>query len=200
MTLAMGVALSAHRKDEYLQAARIDLARDAVLIELDLTPGIAVAEPIITMIDRDGDGSFSEEEQSGYTRQVMSALDLRLDDRQLPLRIVSSTFAGLSELRRGEGTVSLRLRATHEALSMGGHRLVFRNAHLEDRSVYLANALVPGDNRVSVSRQQRDIDQRELTIDYAVGVGGNAAKAGWLFAGMMLAAVLTVRARRRPQP
>jgi predicted O-methyltransferase YrrM len=196
MVVAASGGVSAHRSDEYLQAARVDLVRDAVLIELDLTPGIAVAEPIIAMIDRDGDGAFSREEQHRYAGQVASALELNVDDRPLTLRVLSSTFAGLRELRRGEGTIELQLRAAHDGLSIGNHRVVFRNAHLGDRSVYLANALIPADGRVSVSRQQRDAIQRELTIDYAVGIGPAAVKAGWMFVGLMLAAVLSVRARR----
>jgi hypothetical protein len=35
---------SAHRRDEYLQAARIAVGPDRVRIELDLTPGMAVAD------------------------------------------------------------------------------------------------------------------------------------------------------------
>ena len=37
--LAMSVELGAHRLDEYLQAARVALARDAIALEVDMTPG-----------------------------------------------------------------------------------------------------------------------------------------------------------------
>lgn len=53
LTLASvgGTSLSAHRRDEYLQAARLAIEPGAVHIELDLTPGIALAEAIISDID-----------------------------------------------------------------------------------------------------------------------------------------------------
>ena len=61
LVLAGGVALSAHRTDEYLQAARLAIDPARVQIELDLTPGIAMAETILADIDRDRDGSLSAE-------------------------------------------------------------------------------------------------------------------------------------------
>ncbi|HXI29434.1 MAG TPA: hypothetical protein VNG89_13440, partial [Vicinamibacterales bacterium] len=49
--------VSAHRRDEYLQAARLAIDPGRVQIELDLTPGIALAEAILADIDRNRDGS-----------------------------------------------------------------------------------------------------------------------------------------------
>ena len=59
--------LSAHRRDELLQAARIGIAADRVELELSLTPGIAVADDVIGTIDRDRDGVFSA---GGTTRST----------------------------------------------------------------------------------------------------------------------------------
>ena len=44
LTIAAGAAthLSAHRLDEYLQAARLGIDPDRVELQLDLTPGAAV--------------------------------------------------------------------------------------------------------------------------------------------------------------
>ncbi len=56
LALLAGTIVSAHRLDEYLQAARIDLQRDGVRIALDLTPGSAVADALIAAVDRDHDG------------------------------------------------------------------------------------------------------------------------------------------------
>jgi hypothetical protein len=60
----------------------------------------------------------------------------------------------------------LRATATPPRLSAGRHHLFFRNAHAAGRSVFLANALVPDDARVSVTAQRRDGEQSELTIEY----------------------------------
>ena len=167
-SLFVGVDLSAHRLDEYLQATRIDLQTDAVLIDLDLTAGVAVAESIIALIDSDRDGTMSGEEQRAYASEVVRALQIELDGEPLVLYLVSSTFPELSALRRGEGMIQLRLSAAHHNLPTGEHQLFFRNAHFGAQSVYLANALVPESARVAVRAQRRDDDQRELTIDYSV--------------------------------
>jgi hypothetical protein len=47
---AAGAGVSAHRLDECLQAARIAIEPDHVGLELDLTPGRAVADAIIADI------------------------------------------------------------------------------------------------------------------------------------------------------
>src|SRR5258707_6047731 len=51
--IALGSRASAHRRDEYLQAARIAVEPGRVDLELDLTPGITVADTMIGDIDRD---------------------------------------------------------------------------------------------------------------------------------------------------
>src|SRR4051812_45984017 len=52
---AGGNRLSAHRLDEYLQAARLGIGTERVELELDLTPGSSVANVIIAGIDRNRD-------------------------------------------------------------------------------------------------------------------------------------------------
>lgn len=193
MTVVAGTRVSAHRLDEYLQAARIDLRTDGVAIEFDLTPGVAVAESIIAVIDRDRDGSLAIEEQDLYARAVVSALLIEVDGEALPLRLSSSTFPELSALRRGEGVIRLQAGAAHRSLSTGAHQLFFRNAHLEQQSVYLANALVPESVRVSVAAQRRDGDQSELTVDYSIQPEWPAS--GWLLV-CVTATVLLIRFRR----
>ena len=46
------VPASAHRRDEYLQAARIAIEPGRVLASLVLTPGIAIANGLLGEIDR----------------------------------------------------------------------------------------------------------------------------------------------------
>ena len=167
-TLVAGTDVSAHRTEDYLQAARIGIEPDSVLITLDLTPGTAVAESFIAALDHDRDGSLSTKEQRAYTEQVVSGLEVKIDDRPLQPRVVSRSFPELSAFRRGEGTIRLTIQATLPRVSAGSHRLFFRNAHLAGHSVYLANALVPESVRVAVTAQRRDRDQSELTIEYTV--------------------------------
>ena len=82
-------------------------------------------------------------------------------------------------------------------MSVGSHHLLFRNRHHPDRSVYLANALVPESDRVAVTAQRRDGDQSELTIDYVLRAAPATSTAAWLLgsigAAMVLAIARTVR-------
>jgi hypothetical protein len=165
----IGVAeVSAHRRDEYLQAARLAIDPGRVQLELDLTPGIAVADAIIAAIDGNRDGSLSEDEQRAYGSLVVSALTLEVDAHPLRLQLGTSSFPDTGAMRHGEGTIRLQSTAPFQRLSIGLHRLLFRNRHHSDRSVYLANALVPDSAEVAVTAQRRDRDQRELIIEFVV--------------------------------
>ena len=168
MTVMPGTDVSAHRTEDYLQAARIGLETDGVVITLDLTPGVAVAESFIAALDHDRNGALSPTEQRAYATKVVSALDVESDARPLRPRLVSWTFPEPSAVHRGEGTVRLKIQATLPRVKAGSHRLLFRNAHLAGHSAYLANALVPESALVAVTAQRRDRDQSELTIEYTV--------------------------------
>jgi hypothetical protein len=161
-------APSAHRLDEYLQAARLAVDISRVELQLELTPGVAVADAIISDLDRDRDGHLSTTEQSAYMSRVFDDLTLAADGRTLRVRVIDSSFPDLSTLRAGEGTIIIRSGATLPQLSPGVHRLFFRNAHRRDASVYLANVLAPRSPRIAIVAQRRDANQRELTIDYVV--------------------------------
>jgi hypothetical protein len=195
----IGATVSAHRLDEYLQAARLAVEPDRVGLELDLTPGMAVANEIIAEIDRDRDGSLSPQEQIAYAAKVLSAIDLEVDGRPLQLQPAMPTFPDLDAVRRGEGTIRLRSRAFLPSQSEGAHQLFFRNGYRPEVSVYLANAVVPPSDRVAVDTQRRNRDQRELTIDYAVRTGSPAHTGAWLLISLAVvsttAKLLTRRSR-----
>jgi hypothetical protein len=186
-TLVAGTEVSAHRTEDYLQAARIGVEPDRVLITLDLTPGITVAESFIAAVDHDRDGSLSREEQREYAGQVVSALEVALDGRPLPPRVLSWSFPEPSAFRRGEGTIRLTIQAMLPPVSAGAHRLLFRNAHLSGHGAYLANALVPESARVAVTAQRRESDQRELTIEYTVQPDSPGAPLAWVLSSLAAA-------------
>ena len=176
-----GTSVSAHRLDECLQAARIAIEPTRVEVELDLTPGAAVAESMILDIDQDRDGRLSADEQRAYAERVVGSTQLEIDGRHLRLERSASTFADVGAFRRGEGTIRIRSSAGVPRQSDGAHQLVFRNTFRRDVSVYLANALVPGSDRIGVTAQRHAADQRDLTIDYVVRAEQSAVSAlAWL--------------------
>jgi hypothetical protein len=192
--VTVSAALSAHRLDEYLQAARLDLQRHSVRLTLELTPGAAVADTVIRAIDQDGDQQLSSDEQEAHAAAVVGALTLTLDGATLPMRLESFSFAERTALRRGEGTIRLVVSARHAA-DLGAHQVQFSNAHAPGQSVYLANVLVPQDGLTTVQTQRRSPDQRELTVGYAVSGGAERLVAPALMVGC-LTLFLSVRHRR----
>lgn len=164
--VAAGDRLSAHRLDELLQAARIGVEPDRVDIELTMTPGAAIVDAWIADIDRDRDGVLSPRERDGYVAAVAQEVAVDVDGRALPVRIVAANVPQVDQLRQGSGIVTIRLVATLPLMTDGAHALRFVNRHRGEGSVYLANALVPESDRVAITAQDRDGDQRELTIKY----------------------------------
>jgi len=191
LVIAGAAAVSAHRRDEYLQAARLGIEPGRVQIELDLTPGISLAETILADIDRDRDGSLSAGEQQAYGRLVLGALTLEADGTPVRAQLGAASFPEVEAMRRGEGIIRLHLAAPLPPQSGGVHHLLFRNRHHPDRSVYLANALVPESDRVAVTAQRRDGEQTELTIEYLVRAAPARPSSAWLLGGIAAATALS---------
>jgi hypothetical protein len=201
---AMPIAPSAHVLDQYLQASRIELQRDAVRVEIDLTPGVEIATPVFFAINTNRDGTISDAECRAYANQVLRALALVADDRPLTLSLTECTAPTYDEMRGGTGTIRVAASSRVRTRSPGRHRLFFRNQHEADRAIFVVNALVPAVRDITIDRQERDRVQREIRLDYTVaGKPPVDTARGWalpmLFGGivtLMVGRRLTVR---RPQ-
>jgi len=197
MAVVFGTRVSAHRLDEFLQAARIGLARDRVQLEMNLAPGIAVADGLIREIDVDRNGRLSQGEQQAYAGRVLGALELRVDDSApLQMQTAASTFPEVAALRAGSGAITIRSEAIVSELPAGPHRLVFHNNNAAAESAYLANALVPEDDSVAVTGQERTGDQRELTILFVVRAA-SASRRPWVWIGLAGGFVLALSQTHR---
>src|SRR5215468_9979956 len=73
----------AHRLDEYLQATLVSIEPGEVHLQINLTPGVAVAEEVLALIDRDRNGTISTNEAAAYGELVKRDLVVRLDQRSL---------------------------------------------------------------------------------------------------------------------
>jgi hypothetical protein len=164
----------AHRLDELLQAARVSVQPDSVRLELDLTPGVDVADGIIRAIDRNGDGRVDTGEADAYATVVVRALTLSVDAHLVALQLSRRVFPSREDLRQGIGTIRLVASAPLPP-APGRRRLTFANGYLPQISVYLVNALVPSDRRIAIVGQHRDALQRTYSLDYDV-----AAPHAWI--------------------
>ena len=196
IALAMSVAAvsagSAHQLDEYLQAAKLDIGLTRVELELELTPGVDVADAVIADIDRDGNGVASPDERSAYANRVLKAIELQLDGAPLGIQLTSSRFPALDTLRAGDGIIQLQSSAALARQDRGTHHLFFRNRHRPERAAYLANVLVPRDASIEVTAQRRNPTQSDLAIDYVVHSSRTSALA-WLLSSLIGALIFSLR-------
>jgi hypothetical protein len=168
LLVATAASPSAHRLDEYLQAARVSLAHTRVELEIDLSPGASVADGIISLIDRDDDKSISPPEAEQYGRGVLADVVLELDGCAVSLTLDRVEVPSLDEMRHGLGAIQVRASGTVEPRMGSRRELHFQNNHHPDSSVYLVNALMPSDPGISVVAQARDAKQRDVRIEYSV--------------------------------
>jgi len=198
VAIAGANTVSAHRRDELLQAARIGVAADRIELEISLTPGIAVADEVIGAIDRDGNGVLSAEEQRDHAALVMAATELRIDGEVVNTGVGTATYPLLDELREGDRSIELRSTVTIPRLSAGRHEIAFTNGYRRDISVYLANALKPDSERILIASQHRDPAQHTLAIDFTIDGNRFASLPVWLF-GSGAAAWLVFRRHTLPR-
>ncbi len=152
-------AVFAHRDDQYLQATLVAIEPSGVRLQINLTPGVAVAEQVIAEIDRDRDGSISNNEAAAYAELLKHDLTLRIDGRKLDLKLTASEFVPPAELRTGSGIIQMEFSAIFSPLAAGPHRLTLENRHLTTMSVYLINASQPRFATVQITRQKRNENQ-----------------------------------------
>ena len=180
--LVLSADVRGHRLDEYLQAARLSLASERVALEIDLTPGIAIAPGIISDVDSDRDGTIAPVEARAYGQTVLSNIELTLDGRPVNVAMDRVEVSPAGELRDGVGSIQLRASASVDRLTAGRHDLRFENNHHPGAAVYLVNALAPDDRNVGVVGQYRDPSQRTARIEYDVRRPASAQWL-WMFAG-----------------
>ena len=169
LVLGAGASVSAHRRDEVLQAARIAIEPGDLRLEINVTPGIAAADALLREIDLNQDGVLSPAEQQSFAARLVSLLTVRIDgSAPLPLTLADSNFPAPAVMKTGEAAISLRVAANLPSLAAGDHSLEFRNDHATVGSVYLANALTPASRHLTIPNQRRDVDQRALTLDFTI--------------------------------
>ena len=200
--LAIPAVVTAHRLDEYLQASRVTLDRDRITVEIDLTPGASVAPAAVSLLDRDGEGTISPAETALYGRRVLADLAVTLDNRPVVLNLTRVEVPSIAEMHDGLATIRVTAVGQVPSIASGHHQLLLRNRHAPQEMVtrvYLANAMIPSDEGVTVVRQTRDPLQQELRVDYEVapawpgqilwlafGVAGLAALAAFRWRGSLL--------------
>lgn len=165
--LAFPSAVLAHRDDQYLQATLLAIEPSGVRLQINLTPGVAVAEQVIAEIDRDRDGAISENEAAAYAKLLKRDLTLRMDGRNLEVKLTASGSVLPEELRAGSAIIQMEFSARLSPLAAGPHRLTLENRHLVPMSVYLINAARPNFATIEITRQKRNDNQSAGEIEFS---------------------------------
>jgi hypothetical protein len=184
-----------HQLDEYLQAARIAVAAHDVVLEMSLTPGVAVAPRIFALIDRDGDGLVTSAEIDSYARRVLRDVALWVDGQPVQLTLTRAECPPWEEIREGAGTIRIEAVAKARAMSAERHQIRLVNTHQPEFSAYLVNALVPSDSAITIAAQRRDVLQHGIELDVDVARSYTTALWSILIFGAF-AALATYRVSR----
>jgi len=99
--LSLATPASAHRLDEYLEAALVSIEKGQVYLSLRLIPGVAVSSAVISSIDINEDGLLSKSEQQNYASTVLRDLSLSIDGHPLQPHLVSVAFPTIEEMKEG---------------------------------------------------------------------------------------------------
>jgi hypothetical protein len=165
--LAFRPCVLAHRLDEYLQATLVAIEPDEVRLQINLTPGVAVAEQVLALVDRDRDGVISTNEAAGYAEVLKRDLIVRVDQRNLELKPTTFKFPAPTELRTGWGIIQMEFSVAPHSLAEGAHKFTLENRHLPNTSVYLFNAAPPKSRSVQIIGQRRNENQSEGEIEFS---------------------------------
>ena len=191
--LTFSSTVFAHRIDEYLQATLVVIEPDRVRLQINLTPGVAVAEQVLALMDSDRDGVISTNEAAAYCESLNREFLVRLDHRELKLKLTASYFPGCDELRTGWGFIQMEFSAWPGRSSAGAHTLTIENRHLSSVSAYLVNAAQPASPAIQVTKQIRNENQSVGEIQFTFRPRPNSFRA-LAFLALLLILVVSVSA------
>jgi hypothetical protein len=191
---ALPSAAFAHRLDECLQATIVAIEPGELRLRINLTPGAAVAEAVIALIDRNHDDVISAAEAAAYAGALRGDLAAKVDESDIELSLADCEVASPADLRTGSGIIRVEFTGGIGPLAPGNHSVTLENRHLAPASVYLVNAAAPRSRAIRIIRQSRNDNQSVGEIRYTfepsarrsslVGMGVSAAAAGAAFAGI----------------
>ena len=182
-----------HTLDEYLQATRIDITQTRIVVDLALTPGVAVASKVFAMVDGDGDGRVSPQEIQAYAGRLLRDLALRVDGQPHSLTLTRAECPPWDEIRDGAGTIRLQAAAEVSLTPLRRHRIHYENMHDTAAGVYLVNALTPSTRAIAIAAQHRDALQRRIDLD--VDVSTSSAAVYWFVLSVVGLTAISMRLR-----
>jgi len=194
--VALPPAVFGHRLDEYLQATLVSIEAGGVRVQINLTPGVAVADQVLRLIDRDNDGVISTNEAVAYAELLKRDLTLRVDCRDLELKLTAFEFPAPGELRTGWGIMQMEFFSKTSSLAGGAHKVMLENRHVPAASVYLFNAAQPKSGEIQIISQKRNDNQSVGEIEFSFSSPPSSSRVGRIVAPVVILAVAVLFGRR----
>lgn len=166
LLLAPGWA-AAHPVDEVVQGAYLTLAPGTVRLELDVTPGPAVAGAVLRSLDARPDRLITDAEARAYAERVLAQSAILLDGVAAAWRLEKVSTPPYDALRLKADTLKIYAVAARPD-QVGSHSLSYHNRYRPADSQCIANIfLQPGPGlRYRVTGQTHSDDGRVLTVSY----------------------------------
>lgn len=168
----------AHRATGLLQASLVDVQPSQVAVEVTLVPGIDIAPKIIALLDRNGDGLFSDAESTAWSAHFLAGQRVTVDGRSLPLKLTGIHASPLMEMIGGHAEIVVSFTADIGNLAQGPHSIVCANRYEPIPCAFQINGLVPKVPGVRIINHRRDERQQELALDseFSIPTGPAAQK------------------------
>lgn len=175
------VTALAHPLDVYLQATYITVRPTAIIVELDLSPGVLVAPQILAQLDPDGDQQITEAEGQAYVTALLPNLLLQVDGQPLMLAVTKIDMPSYLTIQAGYGTIRVFTTATLAEGMTGTHQLIYQNNYASTGgplgAAYQVNVLIDKETTITLGKQNREESQQRITMDFVVGAVAGATAA-----------------------
>ena len=169
---------------QYLQATLVDIEPECIRLQINLTPGVSVADAVLSLIDRDRDGKISATEAAAYSELLKRDLIVRLDQRIVELKPTSFNFPDPDEVRTGWGIIQIEYSIDPGSMSAGDTISLLENHHLNTVSAYLFNAALPRSDFIEIASQKRNESQSIGDIEFTFHPPAKSSRHAGTFASV----------------
>ena len=159
-------AASAHPVDEVVQGAYLMVAPGRLRLQLEITPGPAVAATVLRVLDADGDHVFSRAERRAFAERVLRQAALSIDGRSVSWRFDQIGVPAYAIVEQQAGTIQLFADAPLVADGKP-RRLVFLNAYRPARGPTTTNIFAAPGSTCMFAGQRRSDDGRMFAVTVA---------------------------------
>ena len=161
-------AVVAHPLDEFYQVTYITMAPNRITLQIELYPGVLIAPQILAMIDTNQDDRISEVESQAYVDLFLKDITFEVDDQSTLLVATNLEFPTPLDLKAGVGLIRFNLYTNLPADHRGNHHFFYKNNHQPDVGIYLVNTLGDAAHWVKIAKQERDIFQASVRVEYSI--------------------------------